>query len=80
MDQLGYNVLTPNELRVGDVVCYWKNTGDIFPDMRVVRKEEDGIYLRRPYITDAGEASYEELYWRKDSNFFFKLLRRPEWI
>lgn len=63
------------DLKLYDVVRYPKAT-DPFPNMRVVRIEQDGIYLHRPYISSDGVLGCEELYWRKDSNFLFKLVER----
>jgi len=62
------------ELELGDVVCYWSGSSYPFCDMQVVRFADDGVYLRRPYLNDEGEAAYEELYWHKDSKFLFKLI------
>lgn len=65
--------MKPSELRKGDVVCYG-NGRFPFGDMEVVKVGSDGVLLRRPYITETGEAAFEELCWRKDSNFEFRLL------
>jgi hypothetical protein len=76
MHALGYDVLKPSELQLNDVVCYCKPAVGAFRDMRVVKVDDDGVVLRRPYIDNDGTAKYEELYWLKDSNFFFQLLSR----
>lgn len=68
--------MKPAELRIGDVVCY-ANGRFPFGDMEVVKEEDGGFYLHRPYITENGTAAFEECFWKKDSNFQFLLLRRP---
>lgn len=73
----GLRILKPSELTVGDVVCFANASGRFpFGDMEVVKEEEKGWILRRPYITETGEAAYEEGYWAKDSDFTFHLLQR----
>lgn len=71
-------ILKPKDLRVGDVVCYYRKSGERSPfgDMRVHREEGSGIYLRRPFIKVGGEVAYEELWWNLDSNFQFQLVQR----
>lgn len=70
--------LTPAQLEVGDVVRYYKNTGGVFKEMRVVKKENSGVYLRRPYIAADGEVGFEELYWNDSDHFLFLLLSRVD--
>lgn len=78
MHALGHDVLKPSELQKNDVVAYWKGTGGPFCDMMVHRIEDNGVFLRRPYIdASTGKAAYEELFWLKDSNFLFLLISRP---
>ena len=73
-------LLFPADLRVGDVVCFAQGGGRFpFGDHEVVREDEQGFFLRRPYIdSDSKEAAYEEGYWFKNSNFQFHLLERAE--
>lgn len=68
-------MLTPKELQIDDVVCYAKQVGSPFPQMRVVRKGNTGVYLRRPFI-HRGEACYEEVYFPYEQNFLFQLISR----
>lgn len=70
-------IVKPSELKLGDVVCFANVHGRFpFGDHEVVRDADNGFYLRRPYITEGGEAAYEEGFWLKNSNFDFRLLRR----
>jgi hypothetical protein len=72
-------ILKPCDLKVDDVVCYYrKNNPERGPfcDMVVNRIDGVDIYLRRPYINADGEARFEELYWHRDANFQFLLIRR----
>lgn len=71
-------VIKPADLKLGDVVCYNNASGRFpFGDMEVVKIDSlIGVYLRRPYITEEGEAAYEECYWSLDSDFEFRLLDR----
>jgi hypothetical protein len=66
----------PKELRLEDVVCYAKETGSPFNQMKVVARLNTGILLRRPYIGMDGEAHYEEAYFPYESDFKFKLIQR----
>ena len=70
-------IVKPNQLKLGDVVHY-TNARYAFGDMEVVKVDDDGVYLRRPYITNV-EAHYEELYWRKDSDFNFVLVETADY-
>ncbi len=67
-------IIKPADLKIGDVVCFANNRFP-FGDHEVVREADGGFYLRRPYISD-GAAGYEEGFWKKDSNFEFRLLER----
>jgi hypothetical protein len=71
-------ILKPCDLKVDDVVCYYRKNPERGPfcDMKVTRIEGVDIYLHRPYIDGNGEARFEELYWHRDANFQFLLIRR----
>jgi hypothetical protein len=64
------------DLMVGDVVCF-ANHRFPFGDHQVIGKDDDGVYLRRPYVDSlTGEVEYEDGFWHKDSDFEFVLLER----
>ena len=77
-------VIKPKDMKIGDVVAYYRKDGQRMPfgDMVVMEETNDGKgwSLWRPFVSRGPHpvptAAVEPLYWGKDSNMEFFLLRR----